>query len=133
MWASSTSSSIVASALTAFNTRTVVAITKSKLIQLRSAIGVSAKQGIEPEQSTVLTVDRLRDRTGRSILQLIKSSSKRLTKSQLPVVVFLQLPTRVKPAYLLLDRPLAGTSFSRMSCVSQVFEITKNNKAKREI
>lgn len=100
---------------------TVVAITKSKLIQLRSAIGVSAKLGVEPERSTVLTVDRLIDRTGPNILQPARSNNKRLTKL-LQVVVFLQQPTRVKPACLLLDRPLAGTSFSRMSCVSNVFK-----------
>ncbi|CAN6935658.1 unnamed protein product, partial [Brassica oleracea] len=125
MWVSSISSFIAASALIAFNTRTVVAITKSKLIQLRSAIGVNGKRGAQPEQSTVLKVDRLRDRTGRNILQLTRSNNKRLTRL-LQVVVFLQQQTRVKPAHLLLDRPLAGTSFSRMSCVSNVFEITKS-------
>lgn len=107
------------------DTGTVVAITKSKLIQSRSVIGVSVKQKVEPEQNTVLMVDRLRDRTGRNILHLItKSNSKRLTKPL--VVVFLQQPTREKLACLLLDRPLVGTSFSRMLCVSNVFEITKS-------
>ncbi|CAF2174848.1 unnamed protein product, partial [Brassica rapa] len=108
MWVSSISSFIAASALIAFNTRTVVAITKSKLIQLKSAIGVNGKRGAQPEQSTVLKVDRLRDRTGRNILQLTRSNNKRLTRL-LQVVVFLQQPTRVKPAHLLRDRPLAGT------------------------